>query len=55
MVEVKNEASILVVKTQGTTPFISLKLRWEDDINMNFKEVVCEGLYWCQLDHDKVK
>jgi len=39
----------LVGKPEGKRPLGKLRLRWEDNIKMNLKEVGCGGMDWIEL------
>jgi hypothetical protein len=40
---------ILVGKPQGKKPRARPKRGWEDNIKMNLRQAVCEGMDWIQL------
>jgi hypothetical protein len=43
----------LVKKPEGKRPVGRPKLRWEDNIKMDFQEVGCEGMDWIDLLQDR--
>jgi hypothetical protein len=53
--EVRNTYSILVGMLEGKTPLRRLRSRWEDNIRMDLREIVWEGLDWIQLGQDRVQ
>jgi hypothetical protein len=40
---------VLVGKPEGKRPLGRPRLRWEDNININFQEVGCGRLDWIEL------
>jgi hypothetical protein len=45
---------ILVGKCEGKRPLRSYKCRSKDNVTMDLKEIVCEGVDWINLTQDKV-
>jgi hypothetical protein len=43
---------VLVVKLEGKTPLGRPRLRWEDNIMMDLREVGCGYMDWINLAHD---
>ena len=43
---------VLVGKPEGKRPLGRPKRRWEDNINMDLKEVGCGGMDWIELAQD---
>jgi hypothetical protein len=44
---------LLVGKPEGKRPLGRPRLRWEDNIKMDLKEVGCEGMDWIDLALDR--
>ena len=44
--------SVLVGKPDGKKPLRRTRLRWEDNIKMDFQEVVFGGMDWIELAED---
>jgi hypothetical protein len=44
---------ILVGKPEGKRPLGTPRIRCEDNIKMNLKEVGCEGMDWSELVQDR--
>jgi hypothetical protein len=44
---------LLVGKPEGKRHTGRLRRRWEDNIKMDFQEVVCGGMDWIELVQDK--
>ena len=44
---------VLVGKPEGNRPLGRLTRRWEDNIKMDLQEVVCGGMGWIELAHDR--
>jgi hypothetical protein len=42
-----------VRKPEGKRPLGRPRHRWEDNINMDLKEVGCRGKDWIELDQDR--
>ena len=40
-------------KPEGKRPLGRPRRRWEDNINMDFQEVGCEGVDWIELAQDR--
>jgi hypothetical protein len=54
MWDTRNEHRILVGKPKGK-PLRRFKPRWEDNIKINFKEIIiCENIDWINLAQDMV-
>jgi hypothetical protein len=49
MGETKNTYKILVGKPEGMRPIGRTRLRWEDDIKMDLREIEMEGVDWIHL------
>jgi hypothetical protein len=49
----KNAFNILVVKPEGKRPLRRSKCRWEDNIKMDLREVVWEGMDWIHLAENR--
>jgi 3-oxoacyl-ACP reductase-like protein len=43
----------LVVKPEGKRPLGKPRLRWENNIKMDFQEVGCVGMGWIELAQDR--
>ena len=43
----------LVGKPEGKRPLGRLRLRWEDNIEMDLQEVGCGGMDWIELAQDR--
>jgi hypothetical protein len=46
---------VLVEKPEGRRPLGRPRRRWEDNIKMNLRKVVWEGLDWIELAQDRDK
>jgi len=44
---------VLVLKPKGKRPLGRPRLRWEDNIKMDFQEAGCEGMDWMDLAQDR--
>jgi len=44
---------VLVGKPEGKRPLGRPRLRWENNIKMDFQEVVCGGMDWIELAQDR--
>jgi hypothetical protein len=44
---------VLVGKPEGMRPLGRPRLRWEDNIKMDFQEVGCRGRDWIELVQDR--
>ena len=44
---------VSVGKPEGKRPLGRPRRRWEDNINMDFQEVGCEGVDWIELAQDR--
>jgi hypothetical protein len=44
---------VSVGKREGRGPLGRHRLRWEDNIKMDFQEVVCGGMDWIYLAQDR--
>jgi len=53
MGEVRNAVKVLVRKCAGKTPLRISRCRWGDDISMDLREMVWEGVDWNHLAHDR--
>ena len=45
--------AVLVRKPEGKTPLGKPRSRWEDNITMDFQEVVCEGMDWIDVAENR--
>jgi hypothetical protein len=45
----------LVGRTEGKRPFGRPRCRWEDNINMDLREIGIGGANWIQLAQDRVQ
>jgi hypothetical protein len=46
---------VLVGRPEGKRPLGRPRHRWEDNIKMDLREKVIDGVNWIQLVHDRVK
>jgi hypothetical protein len=53
MVEGRGVYRVLVGKPEGRRPLGRLRLRWEDNIRMDFREVGCGCVDWMELAQDR--
>jgi len=53
MGEMRGVHRILVGKPEGKRLFGRPRLRWEDNIKVNLKEVGCGGMDWIELAEDR--
>ena len=44
---------VLVGKPEGKRPLGRPRRRWEDNITMDFQEMVCGGMDWIELAQDR--
>jgi hypothetical protein len=44
---------VLMGKPEGNSPLGRTRRRWEDNIKMDIKEVVCGGMNWIELGQDR--
>jgi hypothetical protein len=44
---------VLVAKPEGKRPLWRPRLRWEDNIKMDIREVGCRGMDWIELAQDR--
>jgi hypothetical protein len=51
----RNALKILVGMLDGKRPLGSPRCRWEDNINMDFKEIGWGGMDWTDLTQDRDK
>jgi hypothetical protein len=51
--EMRNVYKVLVTKFEGKRPLGRPTHRWEDNIRMDLREIVCEGVYWIHLAQDR--
>jgi len=51
--EIRNAFSILVGKPEGKRPLGRRRHRWEDNIRMDRREIVLEGVDWIHLTQDR--
>jgi hypothetical protein len=47
--------TILVGRPEGKRPLKRSRHRWEDNIKMNFREIVIDGANWILLAQDRVQ
>jgi len=47
--EIRNVCSILVGKPEGKRPLGRRRHRWEDNIRMDRREIVLEGVNWMHV------
>ena len=48
-----NAYRVLVRKPEGKRPLGRLRLRWEDNIKINLREVSCDPGNWIDLGEDR--
>jgi len=53
MEERRSVYRVLVGKPEGKRALGRPRLRWEDNIKMDFQEVECECMYWIELAQDR--
>jgi len=54
MVQIRNAyGSILVGKPEGKRSLGRPRRRWENNIRMDLREILWEGLYWIHLVQDR--
>jgi hypothetical protein len=53
MGEMRNAYKILVGKPEGTTPLVTPRRRWEDNIKMDRIEIWWESVNWIHMAQDK--
>jgi hypothetical protein len=53
MVNIRNTYKILVESLNGRDPLERSRCKWEDEINTDLKETVCEGLEWVHLSRER--
>jgi hypothetical protein len=46
---------VLVGKPEGKRPLGRHRRRWEDNINLDLREIGIDGVNWIRLDHDRVQ
>jgi hypothetical protein len=44
---------ILLGKPEGKRPLGKPRRRWEDNTELDLKEIACEGVNWIHLAHDR--
>jgi hypothetical protein len=44
---------VLMANPEGKKPLSRHRSRWEDNIKMDLQEVVCGGMDWIELAHDR--
>jgi hypothetical protein len=49
----RNAYKVLVGKPEGERPVGRPRCRWEDNIRIDLREVVWEGVYWMHLAQDR--
>jgi hypothetical protein len=50
--EMRNAYKILVGKPEGKRPFIRLRHRWDNNIQMDRREIMLKGVDWIHLAQD---
>ena len=55
MAETRVVYRVLVGKPEGKRPLGRPRRRWEDNIKMYLREVVCGGMEWIELAQDRNK
>jgi hypothetical protein len=53
MGEKRNAYRILVGKPEGKTPLERPRRRWVDNINMDLREIVWDGMDWIDVAQDR--
>jgi hypothetical protein len=53
MREKRNAYGILVRKPEGKRPLGRPRRRWVDNINIDFREIGWDGMYWIDLTQDR--
>jgi hypothetical protein len=53
MGEERKVYKVLVGKPEGKTPLGKQRLRWEDGIRMDLREIGLGGVDWIRLSHDR--
>jgi hypothetical protein len=51
----RNIYRILVGNPEGKRPLGRPRFGWEDNIEMNLREIGCSGMDWIHLDHDRYR
>jgi hypothetical protein len=51
--EIRNAYKILVTKPERKRIFGRLRLRWEDNIRIDLREIRWEGVEWLHLPQDR--
>jgi len=51
--KMRNAYNILVGRPEGERPLGRPRRRWEDNIRMDLREIVWEGVYWIHLVQDR--
>jgi hypothetical protein len=51
--EARNACRILVGKPDGKRPIGRLRRRWEDNINMDLREIAWDSMGWINLSQDR--
>jgi hypothetical protein len=51
--EMRNAYEVLLGKPEGKRPHGRPRHRWEDNIKMDFREIVFEGIGWMHLAQDR--
>jgi hypothetical protein len=55
MGEGRGVSGVLVRRPEGKRPLGRPSCRWEDNINMDLRELGIDGMNWIQLVQDKVQ
>jgi hypothetical protein len=55
MGEMRNACNILVGKPEGKKPLRRPTYRWEDNIRIDLREIMWEGVDWIHLAWDRVQ
>jgi hypothetical protein len=53
MEEMRNVYNILIRNHEGKRPLTRPRCRWEDNIRMDLREIVWEGVEWVHLVQDR--
>jgi hypothetical protein len=51
--QIRNAYKILVGKPEGKRPLGRHRSRWKDNIKIDIREIVWEGVDWMNLDQDR--
>ena len=53
MGERRDICRVLVGNPEGMRPLGRLRLRWEDDLKMDFQELGCGGMDWVEMAQER--